>query len=114
VETGRIRVWGQPRKSSQDPTNELGMVVCTCHASYAESINRRIIGSGQIRHKVRTYLKNNQSQRTGGMAQVAKCLPNKHKALSITKKKKKKKKSKESYLSVEDKGYLSGYSEKES
>jgi hypothetical protein len=46
------------------------------------SINRRIMVQAGPGTYSRLYLKNNYNKRTGVLAQVVKCLPDKHKALS--------------------------------
>jgi hypothetical protein len=49
-------------KSSQDPfsvNEKLGVMVCTCHSSYVEGINRRIMVQGHPGINKDSILKNN-------------------------------------------------------
>jgi hypothetical protein len=66
----------------QTEQKNLGVVVHTCHSSYAGSINRRIKVQAGSGINVRSYLKNNESKRAKAVAQVVECLPAKSEALS--------------------------------
>jgi hypothetical protein len=58
------------------------MLMCACHPSYSRKYK---IGEQQSRPaqaKARSYLKNNQSKKAGGMAQVVRCLTIKCKVLN--------------------------------
>jgi hypothetical protein len=69
------------------------MLMCACHPSYSRKYK---IGEQQSRPaqaKARSYLKNNQSKKAGGMAQVIKHLPSKWKTLSSNQELPKKKKN---------------------
>jgi hypothetical protein len=60
---------------------KLGVVSCTCHPSYMESVDRRIIVLAGRGIKERPYLKN-KAKRVGSVAQVVEHLPSKCKAVS--------------------------------
>jgi hypothetical protein len=73
-----IKVWGQPgQKVSKTPfsINKLGMVVCSCNPSYVGGIGSRIVTQAKTQDPFWKI-------RTSGMAQVAECLPSKHRSLS--------------------------------
>jgi hypothetical protein len=54
----RIEVQSQPRqKASEIPSHKLGMVVYTCHPSYARGLNRRISIQAGLSKKARPLLK---------------------------------------------------------
>jgi hypothetical protein len=83
----RIMVTDQSRgKKLARPisTNKLGMVTCTCHPSYARSINGRITIQVDLGKNAKPYLKNNYNKRAGGVAQVIEHLPTKYKDMRKT------------------------------
>jgi hypothetical protein len=61
---------------------KLHRVTSTCHPSYMESVNRRIVVQASLGIKVRPYSKNNKAKKAGSVAKVVECLPSKLKALS--------------------------------
>jgi hypothetical protein len=81
----RIMVRVQPRGKKlarSISTNKLGMVTCTCHPSYARSINGRITIQVDLGKNAKLYLKNNYNKRAGGVAQVIEDLHSTYKDMS--------------------------------
>jgi hypothetical protein len=66
-----IVVQGQPRqKFHENPSQQKGEVVCTCHSSYTGSTDRRITVQASLVINVRPIFKKIKEKRARGMAQV--------------------------------------------
>jgi hypothetical protein len=63
-------------------TNKLGVVAYAHYSNHVGGINRITMAQTNLGKNLRPYLKNSQSKKIFGVAQVEECLPSKHEALS--------------------------------